>query len=147
MYKTLASLFIASTALYAAEADPMAAVCDRLVTALEQETEALESISSPDDVPAGLEKLRASLAALKALFAEDAEELWLYIDNTAGVKEPIIEVLEKLAIQFARMEKAEFFGNAELREALAPQVLVPEDAEQSRRSKREKLHVEEEDDD
>lgn len=147
MYKTLASLFIASTALYAAEADPMAAVCDRLVAALEQETEALESIESAEDAPAGVEKLRASLAALKELFSEDANELWLYIDNTEGVKQPIIDVLEKLALQFARLEKAEFYGNAELRETLAPQVLVTENTEQARRAKHEKLHEVDEDED
>lgn len=139
MYKTLATLLLTGTAIYAAEADPMAAVCDRLVASLEQEAAALESIASPADVPAGVEQLRASLASLKELFAVDATELWQYIDNTDGVKQPIIDALEALALQFARVEQAEFYGSAELRELLAPQVLKTGATERANQAKREKL--------
>lgn len=139
MYKTLASLLVAGTAVYAAEADPMADVCDRLVSALEQETAALASITSAESVPAGVEQLRASLAALQELMSVDSNELWLYIDNTEGVKQPIIDVLEELALQFARVEKASFFGSEELRGILAPQVLETVDTEAARHAKREKL--------
>lgn len=139
MYKTLASLFIASSVLYAAEAEPMAAVCDRLVAALEQEAEALESITEAGDISAPLAKVRESLAAQQELFAVDAGLLWQYIDNTEGVKQPIIDVLQRLALQFDRVEKAKFFGSAELRELLGPQVLATPATERANRAKREKL--------
>jgi hypothetical protein len=139
MYKTLASLLIAGSAVYAAEADPMADVCDRLVAALEQETAALESITSAESVPAGVVQLRASLDNLQELMSVDSKELWLYIDNTDGVKQPIIDALEALALQFARMEKEDFFGSEELRGILAPQALETDDTEAARHAKREKL--------
>lgn len=139
MYKSLLPLLFVGTALYAAETDPMQKVCERLIAALEQETEALESINQPADIPAGLEKLRASLQALQELFAEDETLLWQYIDNTPGAKQPIVDVLEELALQFARMEKENFFSNAELREVLAPQVCPSEAAEAHKKAKREKL--------
>ena len=139
MYKTLVPLLFASVAVYAADADPMADVCDRLIAALEQETEALASISQPADVPAAMEKLQASIAAQKALFSVDSKLLWQYIDNTAGVKQPIIDAMEKLALQFARVVAADFYGSAELRAVLGPQVLATEDTQKANHAKREKL--------
>ena len=139
MYKTLASLFIASSVLYAAEAEPMAAVCDRLVAALEQEAEALEALTEGGDVSAPLAKVRESLAAQQELLAVDAGLLWQYIDNTEGVKQPIIDVLQRLALQFDRVEKARFFGSAELRKLLGPQVLATPATERANRAKLEKL--------
>lgn len=139
MYKTLVPLLFASVAVYAADADPMADVCDRLVAALEQETEALASITQPADVPAAMEKLQASLAAQKALFSVDAKLLWQYIDNTEGVKQPIIDAMEELALQFARVVSAKFYDNAELRAVLAPQVLATKETQKANHAKREKL--------
>ena len=139
MYKTLASLFIASSVLYASEAEPMAAVCDRLVAALEQEAEALEALTEGGDVSAPLAKVRESLAAQQELLAVDAGLLWQYIDNTEGVKQPIIDVLQRLALQFDRVEKARFFGSAELRKLLGPQVLATPATERANRAKLEKL--------
>lgn len=139
MYKTLVPLLCATTALYAAEADPMAEVCARLVTALEHEVEALASIQAAEDVPGALEKLRASLLAQEDLFAVDERLLWLYIDNTAGAKQPIVDVLEELALQFGRMVKSDFFSSEELRQVLAPQVQTTPALDHKRRAKREKL--------
>lgn len=140
MYKTLVPFLFAASAIYAAEQDPMVAVCERLVEALEQEVEALESIKEPSDAAACVDKLRSSLQALEDLFAEDEKLLWQYIDNTSGAKQPIIDVLEQLALQFARVEQARYFGNEELRRLLAPQIDGPGSGASEKRSKREKLH-------
>lgn len=137
MFKMLVPILMAGTALYAAETEPMAAVCDQLLAALEQETASLTKMQAADDVPAALEELRASLQKLEALMAVDAKELWTYIDNTTGAKQPLVDELERLALQFARVQKAEFFNNAELKSLLAPQVL---EQPKTHRSKREKLH-------
>lgn len=136
MFKTLVPVFLATTALYAAETDPMAEVCDRLAAALEQETAALTRMQTAEDVPAALEELRSSLAALKSLMEVDQKELWLYIDNTPGAKQPLVDELERLALQFARLKNAGFFSNGELKALLAPQVL---DSPEAQRAKREKL--------
>ncbi len=136
MYKTLVPILIASTVLHAAEENPMADVCDRLVAALAQETAALTKIQSPADAEGALDELRASLQALETLFAVDEKELWMYIDNTAGVKQPIVDELERLALQFSRIQKANFFQNATLRQLLAPQVLsTPQNAKKTKRGK------------
>lgn len=118
----------------------MIEVCERLVAALEQEVEALESIEEPGDVPAALEQLRAGLQAQEDLFAVDTKLLWQYIDNTPGAKQPIVDVLELLAVQFVRMESKNFFGSAELRQILTPQIFGSSDAKPGRKTKREKLH-------
>ncbi|MBQ9830319.1 MAG: hypothetical protein IJO38_08255 [Akkermansia sp.] len=137
MFKMLVPILMAGTALYAAETEPMAAVCDQLLAALEQETASLTKMQAADDVPAALEELRDSLQKLEALMAVDAKELWTYIDNTTGAKQPLVDELERLALQFARVQKAAFFNNAELKSLLAPQVL---EQPKTHRSKREKLH-------
>lgn len=136
MYKMLVPFLMVSSAIYAAEANPMAAVCERLVAALGQETAALTRMQSEADVDAALDDLRASLDALKEQLAVDQKELWLYIDNTEGVKQPIIDELERLALQFARVQQAGFFNNAQLRELLAPQLITDPEAQ---RAKLEKL--------
>lgn len=117
----------------------MEAVCERLVAALSDEVAALESVNSAADAPAGAEKLRASLKKLEALFEVDEMLLWQYIDNTPGAKQPIVDVLELLAVQFGRMEKNQFFGNDELRRLLAPQVISSPAAGPKKGAKREKL--------
>ncbi len=137
MFKMLVPILMAGTALYAAETEPMAAVCDQLLAALEQETASLTKMQAADDVPAALEELRDSLQKLEALMAVDAKELWTYIDNTTGAKQPLVDELERLALQFARVQKAAFFNNEELKSLLAPQVL---EQPKTHRSKREKLH-------
>ncbi len=137
MFKMLVPILMAGTALYAAEAEPMAAVCDQLLAALEQETASLTKMQAADDVPAALEELRASLQKLEALKAVDANALWTYIDNTTGVKQPLVDELERLALQFARVQMAAFFNNEELKSLLAPQVL---EQPAGHRSKRAKLH-------
>lgn len=137
MYKMLVPILLTGTALYAAESDPLAAVCDQLMAALEQETASLQKMESADDVAGALDELRASLQKLQELMAVDAAALWVYIDNTAGAKQPLVDELERLALQFARLQKAEFFENEELRSLLAPQLL---EQPKTHRSKRAKLH-------
>jgi hypothetical protein len=89
-----------------------------------------------DELSDALEDLRASLTALEALFEMDEKELWMYNDNTEGAKQPIVDELERLAVQFIRVSREKFFGNAELRNLLAPQVL---NTPQKPRAKRGKL--------
>lgn len=128
MYKMLVPILVAGTALYAAEADPMEAVYKQLLSALEQETEALEKMETAADVDSAINDLRTSLNTLQAMLDVDARELWRYIDNTEGVKQPVVDQLELLALQFARLEQAGFFGHAELRELLSPQIFTSPDA-------------------
>lgn len=138
MHKTLLPILFAATAVYAADADPMADACKRLKAALEQEVAALESIKEPGDAAGAVEAVRASLLAQEDLFAVSEKELWLYIDNTEGVKQPLVDLLERLALQFARLEDSSYFGNEELRALLGVQIESDPAVEHA---KREKLHT------
>lgn len=81
----------------------------------------LSGITDAKSAQAALKPLTASMQTLKKMKAgtKDAE-LWLYLDNTPGVKFPIIVVLENLMVQLQRLEKADFFGNSQLRNMLSP---------------------------
>lgn len=139
MLKNLATLLVASTALYAAEPNAVAEASDRLLQALEQEMTALEEIETPEDVPAALGAIRESLLAQEDLFAVDATELWTYIDNTPGVKQPLVDALVRIAIQFNRLRATDFFGNDELRQLLSPQVIADESVERVKKERLEQI--------
>ncbi len=122
----------------------MACVYESLLRALNQETEALEKIGEPADAAGVIEEVRAALAAQKELLAVDAKELWQYIDNTEGKKQPLVDVLGRLALQFGRMEKTNYFQNADLKALLSAQI---EENEEAAKAKREKIHAVDHDED
>lgn len=122
----------------------MAKAYESLLNSLTQETEALEKIEEAGDVAGVVGDVRAALAAQKALLVVDAKELWLYIDNTEGKKQPLIDVLERLAIQFGRLEKTNYFDSADLRALLSAQI---EENPEAARAKREKIHAVDHDED
>ncbi len=98
--------------------------CGRLAELLGREIAALESVRDADTAAAATPALAAALAALAAMdrSREAEKELWEYIDNTDGVKQPFIELLQRLAVQFIRLAEADYYGCAPLRDALAPQI-------------------------
>ncbi len=102
----------------AAEDAELASVCDRLETALEQQVEALTSIKDEETASEYLPKVNESLAVQKALFGVDERELWNYIDHTDEVKIPLMRVLQRLAAQIDRLQKADFYGNQQLKKTL-----------------------------
>ena len=76
---------------------------------------------------AAVAPLQLNLRELAALNDKvSADTLWLYIDNTAEVKQALIEELQRLSVQFTRLKKAEFYGSSELQAVLAPQLKAAE---------------------
>lgn len=96
--------------------------CDDLEQALAEEVDVLAGVIDAASASTALPHLHACLGMLKAICSGDEGVLWNYINNTAGAKTRLVEVLERLAIEFRRLEQAEFYGCAGLREALAPQL-------------------------
>ena len=140
----LPSLF-AATAMYVQAAEPMADAWERLLNALEKEVEALEQMQSPQDVDNALLELRDAVQTLATLAATvDEKELWQYIDNTADKKQPLVDVLSQLALEFSRIEMAGYFNNGELKTLLAPQI---EETSDIKNAKLEKIRVADDDDD
>ena len=134
----LPSLFAVS-ALYAQASEPMADASERLLSALEKEVEALEQIQKPEDAAEVLGELRDALKELEAMAASvDDAELWLYIENTEGVKQPLVDILSQLALQMARIEEAAYFNHSGLQELLAPQT---EETTEVQNAKLEKIRA------
>lgn len=121
MQKIIVSMLAGSCVVLSAQAaddTELAAVCERLETALEQQVEALSSIKDAETAAEYLPKVCESLDAQKALFGVDERELWNYIDHTDEVKTPLMRVLQRLAAQIDRLQKENFYGNAQLKQVL-----------------------------
>lgn len=80
-------------------------------------TSIVDAASAQETLPQ-LSRVIAELAALNSRV--DERELWRYIDNTSGLKQPLIEETELLFVQLKRLEQARFFGNARLGKLLRP---------------------------
>lgn len=104
-------------------ADSPEETCTKLREALQQEVELLEGLRSADDVKGMLSDLRRSQKKQTELFGGDDAALWEYISNTDGVKLPLVELLQRLAVQLSRLEDCNFYDNAELKELLYTQVV------------------------
>ncbi len=122
------SLFSLAALVATAPAEASAeAACEQLRAALGRELAAVESVQDAASAAAALPQLKAVLDELALMDrSHEAEKaLWEYIDNTPGVKVPLIELLHRLTIEFTRLELASFFGCAQLGELLAPQLQAP----------------------
>ncbi len=117
---------VALVATVSAEASPEAAY-GQLCTALSQELTALESVTDAASAAAAypsLEEAIRTLASMERSY-EAEKELWVYIDNTEGVKTPLLELLQRLAVEFTRLENASFYGHEGVAKLLAPQLTPP----------------------
>ena len=124
--RLLALPLVAALCMPAVAASPEEAAV-QLRDALSREVATLESVTSADAAAEALPKLRAVLAELDAMdrSPEAQKDLWIHIDNTPGVKQPLIELVQRLCIQLTRLEKLHFYGHEGLRAALAPQFPPP----------------------
>ena len=109
----------------AVAADSPQQACAALEEALVEETTLLAGVTDAESAAAALPQLGACLARLSAMRGTNEDALWSYIDNTQDVKTRLVEVMERLAAQFTRLEQAGFHGSAELEAALAPQLQSP----------------------
>lgn len=105
-------------------ADSPEETCAKLREALQEEVELLEGLRSADDVKGMLSDLRRSQQKQTELFCGDDAALWEYISNTDGVKQPLVELLQRLAAQLSRMEDCNYYDNAELKELLYTQIVT-----------------------
>lgn len=95
----------------------------RLCNGLQEELQILSAISDTATAKAAVKPLSNTLTLLaQRVEGVSDKELWSYIDNTQDNKLPLIELVQKLTVQFQRIEKAKFFGSHELRETMLPQL-------------------------
>lgn len=127
----LPSLFSCSTAALVACAVPSAVAadapevtCAKLREALQAQVELMEGVRSAEDAAKAISPLRKSQEKQNELFGADDEALWEYISNTDGVKQPLVELLQRMAVQLSRLEDCNYYDNAELKELLYTQVVT-----------------------
>lgn len=105
------------------ENNAVATAYARLCNGLQEELQILSAISDTATANAAVKPLDNTLSLLaQRVEGVTDKELWSYIDNTQDNKLPLIELVQKLTVQFQRIEKAKFFGSHELREAMLPQL-------------------------
>ncbi len=98
-------------------------ICEQLEKGLREQLQVLRSMTDGTTVQTSLPALDHVLNKLRTLKAKTNDaELWRYIDNTPGVKQPLITILEDTMVQLQRIEQANFFENNELRRRLTPMV-------------------------
>ncbi len=99
----------------AEQSQATAEACRKLQEGLGRQVRILSGISDAKTARAALVPLSESMQYLRKMTEDtDNAELWRYLDNTPGVKLPIITILEDMMVQLQRLEKAHFFGDAEL---------------------------------
>ncbi len=99
------------------------AAYERLHQGLKQELEILSAISDTATAQAAVEPLQNTLALLaERVEGVSDKDLWYYIENTSGLKLPLVEFVQLLSVEFTRLEKAKFFGCDDLRETMLPQL-------------------------
>lgn len=119
-YLTTAVCAVLLPALQAATAED---VCRDLSSALQQEAEVLARVRDSATAQAAVAPLREVLTKLAALKGQvDDNALWNYIDSTVDVKPGLLLRLRNVALEFARLEKANFYGNKDIASLLAPQL-------------------------
>lgn len=100
-------------------------VCQRLASALHREVSLLSGIADEATARAALPDLEQTLSELRALHEQvDSEQLWRYIENTPGIKQPLLEDAERLLVELQRLEMAQCYGVKQLRALLSP-MLTP----------------------
>ena len=109
----------------AAAAETPQQACRALEDALCEETALLARVVDKASAEALVPELRDCLAKLEAMRGAGEAALWRYIDNTPDAKTRMVDVMERLARQFNRLEREGFFDCAELADALAPQLQSP----------------------
>ena len=107
----------------------------RLASGLKEEVQVLAGITDATSAAAAVPALSSVLQKLAALSEQvNEKELWLYIDNTPDLKQPLVEEVEKLFVQLQRLEEARCYACKPLQSLLAPILKAPADKPQPRRS-------------
>ena len=106
-----------------AHAEEEEEMCVQLEKSLREQLEVLQSVTSDASAQAALPALDKVQQELRKFYTQaDEAALWRYIDNTPGIKQPLITILEDTMVQLQRIEKAYFFKNGELKRKLKPMV-------------------------
>lgn len=121
--------FVAASVVCVAQAMTPEEACDQLFSVLENQAIVLQGIKDNASAAEAVKALNDCMAKQAELFAVDENALWLHIDNSEGVKQKFVILLQELAAEYSRLESAKFFDSAELRKLVYTQLLSEGEAE------------------
>lgn len=110
-----------------AVADDVQTVSAELSAALTSQLQILQQVQDSSSAAAAVTPLREKLAALREMNETcriPTTDLWRHIENTPELKNQLVLCLQHISIHYYRIEMADFYGCAELRQLLTP-LLVP----------------------
>ena len=120
----LSGLIISAPGILCAQTTEQEAY-QELTNTLSREVQLLSSITDEATAKAALPELKELMAKLSALSQEvDNDRLWRHIENTPGLKQPLLEAAEQLLVELQRLEKARCFSVRPLYTQLRP-MLIP----------------------
>ena len=118
----LAAAALSACPAIAAPADDAA----QLEASLRHMLETLQGVRDAASASRAVESLKSTIQQMQSSRSTvDEAALLIYLENTAGAKKPFIALLQQLAIEFNRLDKADFYATPSLRDLLAPQMQPP----------------------
>lgn len=105
----------------ASAADTPESVCSALSEGLCKQQEILAGVTDAGSAAAAVGALQDNFRYLNSLHERvETNDLWRHIENTPELKSRLIGYLQQITIHLMRMEKADFYGCAELKSLLEP---------------------------
>ena len=104
-------------------------LCSAIIDGLTAQEALLADVTDAASAQASVEPLKNILAELAALNEKaDVDRLWLFIDNSPEIKLLLVESLQRLSVQYARLESEKFYKSEALWKTLRP-ILISSSAE------------------
>lgn len=115
--------FVAASVVCVAQAMTPEEACEQLFSVLENQAIVLQGVKDNTSAAEAVKPLNDCMTKQAELFGVDENALWLHIDNSEGVKQKFVVLLQELAAEYSRLESAKFFDCAELRKLVYTQLL------------------------
>lgn len=102
-------------------AESAESLCATLSSGLTAQRDVLAGVQDSFTASAAVSALQDNFRFLNALHEHtDTNELWRYIENHPQEKQRLVSCLQQITIHLMRIEKADYYGCAPLRELLFP---------------------------
>ncbi len=129
MNKAVAVVALSAVAVCVARADELAEVAALLESGLAEQAQLLATVTDTAAAAAAVEPLAANLKGLAALNDRVATtDLWNHIETTPELKKKLVSTIQQISISFCRIQEADYYGCAGLKQLLAPLLTPTADA-------------------
>lgn len=112
---------LSGAAVCVAVADDVQSVCSAVDAGLAEQLAILSGVKDASSAAAAVAPLTANLEALQALNDKvDTTAMWRHIENTPELKQKLVLCIQKISIEYFRIEEAQFYACDEFKSLLAP---------------------------